>query len=462
MCARCHARRGEISEDYHHGMPLLDSHHPSLLTDPLYHADGQIEDEVYEYASFLQSKMHQEGVSCSDCHNPHTLKLRAPGENVCMQCHAATKYQTPAHTHHPQASAGASCLNCHMASKIYMGVDLRRDHSFRVPRPDLSVKTGAPNACNACHTDKSAQWAADAIRAWTGHEPKGRMDYAVTLHAARSGAQGAEQGLSQLINDYLHTSNIVRATAAAELGSVLSESTLPTLSKALHDDSALVRLGALSSLEGLPPELRWQLGKSLLHDPMRSVRISAAGFLAGTPKTQMSAAEQAAFDTAFEERLAEHKLNADQPETHVNHGNIYSEQGQFAKAEQAYRLAISIDPLWVPAYANLADLLRNTKNDAQAEAVLRQGIDKQPTAATLYYALGLLKYREKNITAALDAFRRAYELAKGNAQFAYVYALALAENGHTPQALEIINSTLRRAPGELNLVTLRTQLLSQK
>jgi len=419
MCARCHARRGEISGDYHHGMPLMDTHLPALLTAPLYHPDGQIEDEVYEYASFLQSKMYQSGVSCSDCHNPHTLKLRAPGENVCMQCHAATKYQTPTHTHHPQGSEGTSCLNCHMASKLYMGVDLRRDHSFRIPRPDLSTKTGSPNACNACHADKSAQWASDTIRNWFGHEPKGRMDYAETLHAARTGAQGAEQGLSQLINDYLHTSDIVRATAASELGSYLSQHSLSTLSNALHDPSALVRLGAVSSLEALPPDMRWQLGKQLLRDPMRSVRLAAVGMLAGTSIQLMTSPESKDFNIALNELMAEQQLNADQPETHVNLGNMYTEQGRYAEAERAYRKAFEIDEHWAPAYVNLADLLHKTQRNNEIEAVLQKGMFKSPTTAELPYSLGLLKIRERNIPAALNALKRAHELAPDNAQFAY-------------------------------------------
>ena len=458
MCARCHSRRGEISEDYRHGKPLMDTHHPSLLTAPLYHADGQIEDEVYEYASFLQSKMHQNGVSCSDCHNPHTLQLRVPGENVCMQCHAATKYQTPAHTHHPQGSAGASCLNCHMPSKTYMGVDVRRDHSFRIPRPDLSIKTGAPNACNACHQDKSAQWAADTIRTWTGHEPKGQMDYALTLHAARTGAHDAEQGLSQLINDYLHTTDIVRATAAAELGNWLSQNSLDTLARAVRDPSALVRLGSINSLDALPPDLRWQIGKTLLDDPMRSVRIAAAASLAGVPPTQMSTSERASYDRALKDFMADQKLNADQPETLVNLGNLYSAQGKFADAEKAYRTAIERDDLLGSAYVNLADLLRETQRDQEGKAVLQQGILKSPSTAALYYSLGMLNIREKSLPTALLALKRANELEPSNSQFTYVYALALAETGDKHQALAIIDRALGHAPKDRSLATLREQI----
>ena len=74
------------------GQPLADTHQPALLTRGLYEADGQMRDEVYNYGSFLQSRMYQQGVTCSDCHDPHSGKLRAPGNGVCYQCHSAEKY----------------------------------------------------------------------------------------------------------------------------------------------------------------------------------------------------------------------------------------------------------------------------------------------------------------------------------------------------------------------------------
>ena len=162
-CGRCHARRGTLGE-YHYGRQLLDTHRLSLLEDPLYHPDGQIRDEVYVYGSFRQSKMYQAGVVCSNCHDPHSNQLRAPGNGVCTQCHQASTYAGPRHHHHDTGSAGASCANCHMPETTYMVVDPRRDHSMRIPRPDLSVVIGTPNACNQCHQTQSAQWAVLRLR----------------------------------------------------------------------------------------------------------------------------------------------------------------------------------------------------------------------------------------------------------------------------------------------------------
>jgi len=104
-CARCHARAGRLADDYVHGKPLLDTHRPALLEGELYWIDGQMRDEVYNWGSFLQSRMHAAGVTCSDCHDPHSLKLRAPGNAVCAQCHVPAQYDVAAHTHHAAGMA---------------------------------------------------------------------------------------------------------------------------------------------------------------------------------------------------------------------------------------------------------------------------------------------------------------------------------------------------------------------
>ena len=167
-CGLCHARRGEFSEDWIPGQPLSDTHVVSPLARGLYHADGQMLDEVYNYGSFKQSKMFAAGVTCSDCHEPHAAKLRAPGDGVCLQCHASDKYEAASHNRHEGVTPEVTCASCHMPVSTYMVIDKRHDHSLRIPRPDLSVKLGTPNACNNCHADKSAQWAADAIERWHG------------------------------------------------------------------------------------------------------------------------------------------------------------------------------------------------------------------------------------------------------------------------------------------------------
>jgi len=247
MCARCHGRAARISDDYVYGAPPLDSRRLALLDDGLYWNDGQMRDEVYNWGSFVQSKMFAAGVTCSDCHDPHSLKLRQPGNAVCGQCHQPQKYDSEAHTHHAAGTPGAACAACHMPTTTYMVVDPRHDHSMRIPRPDLSVKLDVPNACNQCHTAKSPQWAADAIREWHGKTPIGYQNFANALRAGSVGAPGARGALLTLIDDPKQPA-IVRASAIERLGHWLTPTLMASVSRSLNDPDPLVRLAAVESL----------------------------------------------------------------------------------------------------------------------------------------------------------------------------------------------------------------------
>jgi len=456
-CARCHSRRSQLSEDYVHGRPLMDTHQPATLQRGLYHADGQIQDEVYEYASFKQSKMFHAGVTCSDCHNPHTLKLRASGSAVCMQCHAAVKYTATSHHHHKTGSTGSDCLACHMPTKTYMGVDVRRDHSFRVPRPDQSVSLGTPNACTACHTGKPASWAAAQVLGWLGRDAQGFQTFAPALAAARTSAPNAEAGLLALLDDPRQPT-VVRATAAEELGAWLSPVSVQALARALNDPDPQVRSGALEGIANLPLPQRWQLAAPLLHDSVRTLRIDAAGSLAGVPLDRMTPEQRADMERASAEYLAAQKQNADTPEGLANLGNFYAARGEFAPAEAAYRSAIKLDADWIPSYVNLADLLRQMQRDPEAEQTLRAGLKRHPDAAALHFSLGLLQVRSKNLNAALVSLKQAARLAPEDAHYSYVYVVALHSAGQTREAQAVLGQALKRMPGDRGLLELKGQL----
>jgi predicted CXXCH cytochrome family protein len=456
-CARCHSRRSQLSEDFVHGRPLMDTHAPAALQSGLYHVDGQIRDEVYEYASFKQSKMFHQGVTCSDCHNPHTLKLRAKGSEVCMQCHAAVKYTAPAHHRHKTGSAGSDCLACHMPTQTYMGVDVRRDHSFRVPRPDQSVSLGTPNACTACHAEKSAAWAAAAVRGWLGRDAHGFQTFAPALAAARKRAPNAEAGLLALLDDPLQPA-VVRATVAEELGAWLSPQSVQALARALNDPDPQVRSGALAGLIELPLEQRWQLAAPLLHDDVRALRIEAAGQFAGVPLEQMTPEQRADMERASAEFLAAQKQNADTPEGQVNLGNFHVARGEFSASEAAYLTAIKLDADWIPTYVNLADLQRQMQRDPEAEQTLRAGLMRQPSAAALHFSLGLLQVRAKRTGAALASLKQAARLEPDNAQYSYVYVVALHSAGQTREAQTVLGQALKRIPGDRGLLELKGQV----
>ena len=281
-CAACHSLRKVIAKNPMPGEPYLDGYLPALLEPGLYHADGQIDGEVYEYGSFLQSRMHAASVTCSNCHDPHSAKLRAEGNALCAQCHLPEKFDVAAHHHHQPGSTGAQCVNCHMPTKYYMVVDARRDHSIRVPRPDLSVSLGTPNACTQCHADRHAQWAAETVADWY---PQGRQitpHYGTALHAGRIGAADAEQQLDRLILDRSQPA-IARASALPLLTPYASTASEPAMIKAaLTDPDPLVRIRAPRALPGSAPPRFVDAATPLLSDPARAVRIEAARALAGT------------------------------------------------------------------------------------------------------------------------------------------------------------------------------------
>ncbi|MEQ1634167.1 MAG: HEAT repeat domain-containing protein, partial [Planctomycetota bacterium] len=279
-CARCHSRRTTTTLDYEHGVPLLDTHLPTLLDDPLYFADGQIHDEVFEYGSFVQSKMFHSGVTCSDCHDAHAGGLRAKGNELCLRCHDRTYFDQPSHHHHAVGSAGASCVECHMPERHYMVVDPRRDHSIRVPRPDLSVAHGTENACSLCHADKSARWADDAVRSWRKNDAAPPSEHWTA--AIASGRARSPNAKSLLLAALAHGDwpAIVRGTAASLLRDQQGDDVRTALAAAARDPEPLVRLGAIAGLSEREQELRARVLAPLLADERGSVRQAVAFALA--------------------------------------------------------------------------------------------------------------------------------------------------------------------------------------
>ena len=451
VCAQCHARRGQIAEGYVPGKAFLDYYRPALLTSPLYHADGQQRDEVYNWGSFLQSKMYANGVTCGDCHNSHTGKLRAEGNTLCITCHLSSKYDTAAHHHHKSASAGAACVGCHMPTTTYMVVDPRHDHSLRVPRPDLSVTTGTPNGCNGCHTDRDTGWAAAQVKQWYGREPQGYQRFAAAFAAVNAGAPDAQAQLRAIADDAAHPA-IARATAFAQLDAGLGKISLGTIAAGARDPRPLVRLAALQSLAGGSPDERVRLAAPLLADPLKAVRIEAASLLAPVPAAQLSAEQRGSLERASAEYIASQRYNADRADARVNLGTFYSNRGDAANAEEEIKGAIRLNPQFIPAYVNLADLYRARGRDAEGERILRDGLKLAPTSATLHHALGLVLVRLKRADAALSEFERATILEPANARFSYVYAVALNSMGRSDAAISRLEKTLAAHPNDRDVL----------
>ena len=444
VCAQCHARRGQLADGYTPGKPFHDYYLPALLTPSLYHADGQQRDEVYNWGSFLQSKMYARGVTCGDCHDPHSGKLRADGNVVCAQCHLPDKYNTAAHHRHPNGTAGAQCVACHMPTATYMVVDPRHDHSFRIPRPDLSVTLGTPNACNQCHSGKDAQWAKSAFEKWWGTKTLSKPHYGEVLHAARQG-RTQTAGLIGLIKDKNRPA-IVRATALEMLAQYHTPETVQVGIDNMDDADALVRRAALRCFEFLAPAQRYKAGMSLLTDKVRSVRIEAGRSLASAVRTNLPAEERKTLDRVVAEYLDAQRFNNDRPESFMNMGLLYLDLGEPAKAESLYNDALARHPRFAPVYVNLADLYRQQGDETLTEQVLRTGLANVTDGADLRHALGLLLVRKKRYDEALIELGRASRERPESARYAYVYGVALHSTGKVNDAVRTLEAAQRRHP----------------
>lgn len=442
-CARCHSRRGNLGA-YHYGKPLLDTHRLALPEEPLYYHDGQIRDEVFVYGSFIQSRMHQAGVVCSNCHEPHSQELRAPGNGVCAQCHKAEVYDQPSHHHHPADSTGADCANCHMPETTYMVVDPRRDHSMRIPRPDLSVVMGVPNACNQCHEDQDAQWALDATRAW-GVRFSSTADHpARALQQLAAGNRAAAPRLQDIVRD-AEVAPVLRATTMTALGRA---GAITDVSMAvLHGPDPLLRMAAVQSLAGLPLARRYQILQPLIADDVTSVRMAVAEALAEVPLDQLDA-EAEPLRALFSEYVAIQTLHRDMPGVNLQLGLFLQNRGDLPAAERAYREALHLNPQLLPARLNLADLLRSLQREDEAREQLQAALATAPDSGPALHAMGLLETRAGNREQALAYLQQAATLERQGIRHRYVYAIALHDSGEPRAALSQLQAIQRAVPGD--------------
>jgi len=449
-CGRCHSRRGAIASAYAYGRPLLETHMPALLEPSLYYADGQVTEEVFVYGSFLQSKMYRAGVTCDDCHDPHSLKLKTSGvaSNVCSGCHAPAKFA--ATEHHLHVPGTVECVDCHMQATNFMVVDARRDHSFRIPRPDLSVITEAPNACTNCHSEESSTWAAAAIangssRKQSTTEPH----YGLVLHAGRNQSKGAGKLVSDLL-DAGEAPGIVRATALGLMTPPFSAGDVQRLQQAVTSGDPLLRVAALRMLAALPSDARASLAAPLLTDPVRGVRIEAARSLAGT-RDFLPDASRAAFEKAAAEYMAAQTASAERPEAHTNIGNFLLEQGDLEAAAQAYAKALSLQPLMVAARVNLSEVHRLRGDNVKSIDELEKGLALNPDEASINHSLGLALIRGGDVDGGLKYLARAADAAPATVRNAYVYAIGLHSVGQTGKAIELLQTIHGQHPASFEV-----------
>jgi tetratricopeptide (TPR) repeat protein len=450
VCAQCHSRREQLGEGYYAGARFEDYYAASAITPGLYYADGQQRDEVYTHASFLQSKMAHTGVTCSDCHDPHSARTRASDNHLCTACHATTKYDSPTHHFHRAGGAPAQCVACHMPETTYMVVDPRRDHSIRVPRPDRTISMGAPNACNGCHKDRSPKWADEQIRKRTGKAPGGFQAFAEAFHASESNDPAAAADLRRIADDRGQPA-VVRASALARLGGMPGRVALDAASAHVADPDPTVRRAAVMVFDALPLDVRRASVAPLLRDPVRSVRVQAAWVLAPVAAALAGSDDEPAFARAADEFIASRRYRADRPEDRTTLGTFFAQMGRRDEAMEEYRAARRLSPRYTPAYVNLSDLQRQEGREPEAERTLRQGLAAMPKDPTLHHALGLSLARSGRQAEAIDALKRATELSD-DARFAYPYAVALHSAGRVQAAIDMLEQARGRDPRDRDVL----------
>ncbi|WP_405606795.1 tetratricopeptide repeat protein [Polaribacter sp. Asnod1-A03] len=392
QCARCHMRREQFSEAFNFEGTMLDHYFPQLIEGGLYEADGQILDEDYVYGSFLQSKMYQNGVTCTNCHDAHTLKLKYDGNKLCAQCHVPEKYDTTEHHFHQPNTESSKCINCHMTGKFYMGNDFRRDHSFRVPRPDLSVKYGNPNACTGCHEDKDNAWAAENFKKLFGEVDS--IHFSEKLAPGITMQPDGHVGLIELMHDKQQP-DIIRASASKVLSNYNAQNFVEEYITLLNDESALVRGATVDALSSINTTDYTSYFLPLLEDTKRTVRIKAFYGLGGVTEAEIPEVYKESYGKVKQEFFLHLKTNSDFVGTRMKKGDYYLKQGDVAKAIISFESALAIDNINNQIRINLATLYYNTQQYEKAEEAFKIVIEQEPEYGPVYYSLALM-YAELN------------------------------------------------------------------
>jgi predicted CXXCH cytochrome family protein len=446
-CSPCHSVKSDISSQLITSGELLDNFIPQLPTTERFYSDGQIKEEDYIWASFMQSKMMRRGVTCNSCHNSHTGKILLSTNQLCLQCHNKT-YDSPSHHFHQMNTLQADCKSCHMPGRVYMGNDLRHDHSFRVPRPDLSVEFGVPNACTGCHTNKSNEWAMEATNKWWGTTRK--YHFSEDLIPGSKTDRNSEAHLLKLVNDTA-TASIVKATALFYLGSVLTESSMRSILKELQSADALLRYYALRSLANFSPEQWMESVAPLFSDKVRAVRIAAADLFTSIPSQQIPAQHARAFANANEELKQYLLYQADFADGNVLIADHYLKLEDYENAQKFYLRALKKDSLLNYARLNLSLTYNVLRKNSEALKMLKTAADISPGNDRIFYNLGLLNIEMKDTTAALKNFEKAVQLSSQNPRLYYNYGLLLHIKKHSKKATEILQKGLTISPSDHDL-----------
>ncbi|MCD6543297.1 MAG: tetratricopeptide repeat protein, partial [Flavobacteriaceae bacterium] len=408
LCAPCHSRRSKLTANLEPGKHFEDQYMIQTVNTNYYHADGQIDDEDYVFGSFMQSMMYANKVKCSDCHDMHSMQLKFDGNTLCAQCHVNTTYDTKKHHFHKENTEASQCINCHMTGKNYMGNDFRRDHSFRVPRPDQSVKYNTPNACKGCHKDESNQWAANWIKKWYGPTRRDHYSDGLILSSQQDLSENQRKDLDDFINNLKYPA-ITRATAISNLNYSTNEQ-YKSLLTALADSSALVRYNALLKFRYLPMQDRMPIVLKHLTDTTKMVRIGAARIAIGFDENSLNDVDKTNLINARREYENMMYGNADFSTGRMQLGDYFLQNNDVATSIKHYEIALEKDSLLIPVYSNLATAYSINGEGNKALQTLILWINLEPNNGRPYYLRALLYFELKQDDKAVTDLKKAIEL----------------------------------------------------
>lgn len=459
MCAPCHARRVKLTKNMTPGTHFEDQYLVQNISSDFYYQDGQILEEDYVYGSFLQSKMYDEGVRCGDCHNIHSMELKLEGNLLCNQCHVSTTYDNKSHHFHEENTEAAQCINCHMTGRYYMGNDFRRDHSFRIPRPDQSMHADTPNACNECHDDQSEKWAADWIVKWYGDErPPHFSDYLILSYKENMSAD-ERKSLDHFIND-LNYPYIARSTVINNLVYTNSEQ-VEVLLEALKDSSATIRYQALLQFRMMTPQDRNSVARKHINDSTKLVRIGAAQLLLGFDGTGWTEAEKVSMNNAKGELETMLFSNADFSTGRLQMGDYFMQTNDIKAAIKHYEVALEKDSLLYPVYSNLATAYSIDGQTDRAFETLNSWIDYEPNAGRPYYLRALLNFESGSPEIAVQDLKMAIELNPEDLRSMYNLATYYYQNKEFDKALKPSQEALKLDPDNQDLQYLYALILKE-
>ncbi len=421
-CASCHARREELRPGFREGDLFDDYFRLELpLVEGIFWPNGMQRDETYTETGMRLSPMGKAGVTCGDCHDSHTARLKAPQEDnsLCLRCHGAGAKVNEAtapiirmaeHTPCPQGSKGWRCVECHMPESLYMARDLRRDHSFNSPDPQLSEELGIPNACITCHADKDNAWAAAAVEKTYGKELK-MAKYRPRTRAVAAAMKG--QGSTEdLLAAYRAETNPTWQATLLEL-LARQEPTAAIVEEACRaasSETPLLRAAAARILGADAPQL--------LNDPVRLVRYAAAWaqlenlLVQETPHRALVELEETLRHQADQPPGAMQLATLADARARVarSRGDAAAAATHDAEAEKQYGRAVSFDPNSAAARMDFAVYLARQGRPVDALGQMLACTAANPENAEAQYRLGLILNELGQGMPALRALEKAAKL----------------------------------------------------